>query len=209
MIKIGFIGAASTGKTTLARLVSAYAPLCIPELKCADLVQEYARSYIKRYNFNDIAEQILLFDKQLEEEEAVHPSSSLLVTDSPLHLTYCYALDLCQKDPSRRNQKLLSEVQKRVIKVNMPPRYDIMYHLKAGVIPQVDDGVRAPIHLDPVWSQSFDGIIQATIRMAPAKLTCAITVANVDDRIDLVLESLQTYIHEYNSIHPDHCPKPD
>ena len=203
MVKIGFMGSPSTGKSALAKLTAGYAPILVENIKSADLVQEYARSYIQRYSFNDVAEQILLFDKQLDEEEEVHPNSSLLVTDSPIHLCFCYALETCIKEPSRRNKKYLAEINKRLIRYSIPSRYDIIFHCKPGVIPIVNDGVRANDHLSEDWSYRFDSIITSTLLLAPPKKIVTINTSDIEERIAIVLSTLDKYINEPTNLYPN------
>lgn len=98
MLKVGFIGVPGAGKTSTARGLAA---LCRrnDKLSKVELVSEYARRYItKQGPIDTITDQFRIIEKQLEWEESIAPETDLMITDSPIHLGFLYALELRKLD---------------------------------------------------------------------------------------------------------------
>ena len=119
MIMVGISGTPSTGKSTLARLICSSCK-SIPKIKTTELVSEYARKYISKHGpMKEIWEQSRILTRQLEWEDSVKNSTDLLVTDSPVHLSFLYSVDIekkNEKDIMVFNDifKILSKLSKEV-----------------------------------------------------------------------------------------------
>ena len=138
MIRVAFTGAPDSGKTTLAKMVSARLNLkgYVPAL-----VHEYARDYITKYGVrpNTVAEQFLVFYRQLErEEEMCSQSTQVMYTDCPIMLSYVYAIDLVRDDKDRDDFTYL--YNKTLIALEN--RYDLIFLLRP-FRETVKDDVRA------------------------------------------------------------------
>jgi nicotinamide riboside kinase len=123
LVAIG--GAQGTGKTYLARGVT---NALNKGGTSADYVSEVAREWIGRFGIPvDVADQLDIFQLQLEREEAVLRNSSLdyLVVDSPLYLPYLYGMlasDVVEQKEQYRLQRLFS----RVLKYSVRYSYNIV-----------------------------------------------------------------------------------
>ena len=127
MIRVAFVGAPDSGKTTLAKVLSAELNLagCIPAY-----VHEYARDYITKYHKRPetVAEQFLVFYRQLERENDMCGfSTKIMYTDSPIILPYIYAIDLVKDDKDRDTLTYLYD--KTLIAIEN--RYDLIFLLKS------------------------------------------------------------------------------
>lgn len=191
MIRIGIIGVPGAGKTSLARSVTS-ACRRIPELKRIELVSEYARRYISKHGLVEaIWEQYRIMEKQLEWEDSIpQEKTDLIITDSPVHLGFLYACDLLTNKP--KDIMVYNDIFKKLSKLNEgKPRYNIIFHLPPTVKP-VDDGVRAPEHLDDKWREEHD-IKLKFIFDTLFKPTQMVTVHPVamDFRTNFVINSLK------------------
>ncbi len=138
MIKIAFIGAPDSGKTTLAKMVSAKLNLkgYIPAY-----VHEFARDYITKYGVrpNTVAEQLYVLDVQeTREREMCSNSTQIMYTDSPIILSYIYAIDFVRDEKDR---DMLVELYGKTLRL-LKDRYDLIFFLRP-FRETVKDDVRA------------------------------------------------------------------
>ncbi len=86
---IGFVGAPSTGKTTLARAVANAAGL---RGLSVEFVTEYARNYIQRFGgIEERWEQLLIFDAQARrEDDALRTGADIVIAETPTFTGYAY-----------------------------------------------------------------------------------------------------------------------
>jgi len=171
------------GKTTLALSVAAQLPkLKHPKLRNIEIVPEYAREYINKYGLMDhVAEQLLMFHKQLE-AETYHPKTvDLILCDSPIFLGYKYATDLHKGDV--KSTKLLNELFNNINNLyTFKPHYDLLFHI-APKLEVTSDGTRRMEHLDNNWIITADKSIEGLILnlRQPYKL---ITSTDLNERVD-------------------------
>ncbi len=126
MIKVAFIGAPDSGKTTLAKMVSAKLNLkgYVPAY-----VHEFARDYITKYRVrpNTIAEQLYVLDVQeTREREMCSDSTQIMYTDSPILLSYIYAITFAKDE---RDRDMLAELYRKTLHL-LENRYDLIFFLR-------------------------------------------------------------------------------
>lgn len=126
MIKIAFIGAPDSGKTTLAKMVSAKLNLkgYVPAY-----VHEFARDYITKYKVrpNTVVEQFYVLDVQeTREREMCSNFTQIMYTDSPILLSYIYAIDLVR---DAKDRDMLAELYGKTLRL-LVNRYDLIFFLR-------------------------------------------------------------------------------
>lgn len=164
MLKIGFSGIPSTGKTTMARET---AGLLKEDYSVIELVSEYARMYrIKYGEIESVQDQFRILDKQIEWEEEISPKTEVLITDSPIFLGFLYALDLRDTN-SQKDTMWLNDLFRKMCKYNTPLRYDVIFHLPPREV--VDDSVRDPEHLTESWRRRANSLMSSLFEIFPAK----------------------------------------
>lgn len=127
MIRVAFVGAPDSGKTTLAKVISAELNLAgyIPAY-----VHEYARDYITKHKIRPetVADQFVVFCRQYEREnEMCSFATRIMYTDSPIMLPYIYAIDLVKDKKDLDN--LVYLYHKTMAAINK--RYDLIFLLKS------------------------------------------------------------------------------
>ncbi len=154
MIKVAFIGAPDSGKTTMCKMVSSRLNLkgYVPAY-----VHEFARDYITKYGIrpNTVAEQFYVLNVQEQRErEMCTGSTQVMYTDAPIILSYIYAIDLVR---DAKDLDMLSELYGKVLRLLgnanaqgglrdslqiCKPRYDLIFLLRPFRKTVIDD-VRA------------------------------------------------------------------
>ena len=182
MYRIGFVGVPGTGKTSTARALSAFCRRN-ERFKKVELIAEYARRHIDKYGpIDSIADQYKIMEEQIGWEDT--PSKEdidLMVTDSPVHLGFLYVIEYDRK--SKKDIMYTNDIFKRLNKVNMPPRYDLIFHLPP-ILKPVKDGVRADIHFDEEWRAKADIKIQFIFDLFPPRKIVSITSSGMMDRVN-------------------------
>lgn len=189
---IGISGSPSTGKSTLARI------LCnscksIPSIKTTELVSEYARKYITKHGpMTYVWEQNRILEKQLELEDSIKESTDLIITDSPVHLGFLYAVDIEKK--TEKDIMVFNDIFKKLSNLSHPtPRYDFIFHLPPTIDP-IDDGVREKKHMDKNWREESDSLIKNIFKIFPQKRFEIIQATNIDDRVKECINHINEYI---------------
>lgn len=189
MIRVGFTGVPGSGKTSTARaLVSKLRHH--NEFKRMELVQEYARRYISKHGPMDgLWEQYRILCKQREWEDSVtNDKLDILVTDSPIFLSFIYAVLFPKK--TKKDIMVCNDVFKLLNKLNFPEhRYDMIFHLPPVVNP-VDDGVRVSQHLNSKWRETANKMIVTTMNIFPPKNYREITSTSLEERVDECIDIL-------------------
>ena len=154
MIKVAFTGAPDSGKTTLAKMVSARLNL---QGYVPSYVHEFARDYITKYGIrpNTVAEQFyVLHVQERREREMCSNSTQIMYTDCPIVLSYIYAIDLVE---DAKDLEMLAELYEETLLLLgnnnsctglrdslrlSNPRYDLIFMLRP-FRETVKDDVRA------------------------------------------------------------------
>lgn len=201
MLRIGFSGIPSSGKTFTARYFSATYKYSGNYLK-TELISEYARSYLTKYGMPDsIWEQYKIVDKQIQLEDSVSSHVELLITDSPIQLGFNYAVDLRNVN-NKKEEMVLRDIYHKISKLNSPPRYDIIFHLPPLLKPDVD-GVRPSIHLDETWREETDKNISYLCKVLfPPKKWVLVEPTDLKERVEFCSNVLTEYIKENSIVKP-------
>lgn len=197
-VRVGFVGVPGTGKTSTARALAA---MCrrIEDYKRVELIAEYARRYIYKYGSEgiDLTDQYKIMEKQIEWEQAVPPETDLIITDSPVHLGFIYALDL-RKD-TVKDTMYINDIFKRLNKINSPERrYDVIFHLPP-VLKPVDDGIRKEDQFKESWREKSDWRIKYVFDLFPPKTFVTIESVGLLERVEeclQVLEKIESLKHQ-------------
>jgi len=179
--RIGLAGIPGSGKTSTAR---ALAGLCGTEVgfKRVELVHEYARTHIAEYGTIDtLADQFAVSMRQIEwEDRATLAIVDAMVTDCPIHLGWIYAMYIDQK--TKKDAMYASDLFTRLTELNVPPRYDFVFHLPP--IPGTfDDGVRKSEHLDEDWRKEADRLIPFIFKLFPPRVFVTVKSVSLLDRV--------------------------
>jgi nicotinamide riboside kinase len=195
MIRVGICGIPASGKTTLARdLASKCSKL--KEFKRIELVQEYARDYIKVYGpVTSVLEQFLILEKQIEKEEvACNKELDLMITDSPCFLGFIYTSELPKF--SLKEIMFYNDIFRKMVELNYPkPRYDIVFHLSPTLKP-VQDGVRSKLQFDEVWREKADSMIKATMEIFKPGKFFVVTQKDLSKRTNFCVEKIKKHLQE-------------
>lgn len=183
MIKIGFSGIPSTGKTVLARAVAGNLWRYTKYTKI-ELVSEYARTHIANYGLDTVADQLLILDKQLEKEELVASNTDVLITDSPIFLGFAYAL-LMRRMGNSKDRAVINALFERLSKLNEYYRYDAIFHINPSIT-YTDDGVRPVEHGQLAWRDSTETLIRSTYTIFPPKELIFVKATDLEERIKVV-----------------------
>ena len=135
-IKIGFIGAPGSGKTTISQ--NFVSLLRIESKKRVELIDEFARSFVSTFQNTSIKDQYLIAHKQIDKENEFE-SSDYLITDSPVILSLFYSY-LCIDWNECVERYYLNEIYKLLIdRIHM---YDFLFYLNPLDDINLDDGKR-------------------------------------------------------------------
>jgi nicotinamide riboside kinase len=171
MIKIGFVGGPSAGKTSLSRLLSTQ---FIGKYK-TELVSEYAREWINLHGQTTKMEhQLHFFNQQcLREKSLITDKVQYLITDSPVHLGIVYAM-LYNDNPT-----LLDGL----LQQGFDYTYDYIFHLPPNKTPE-NDGTRQNLQLTKTWQEEFDTLV-STVFSYLYKPTKYVKITAVDKTTQL------------------------
>lgn len=191
MFRIGFIGLPGTGKSTLAKVVSS---MCVEKLnKEAYLVDEFAREFLCKYGAIDsAADQFRIFYGQLEKEEKTPSNVDIMVTDSPIFLGFMYSIDVKSKN-NKKDSLYISDIFEKMILLNTPPRYDVLFFLPPVWEPK-EDVYRNKLHYDPEWRKDKNDFLKILIKIFPPKKLFYIDSFSLQDRIEECFEYLKMEI---------------
>ena len=178
---IGFVGAPSTGKTTLARAVANEAGL---RGLSVEFVAEYARTYIQRFGaVSSVFDQLLIFDAQARrEDDAIGAGADLVVAETPTFVGYAYGLvKMAGRCPAVPREAEALEVLHRWIRRRVAA-YDLVYYLPVE-LPLQRDGTRRE---DERARLDLDAKLRATLDLWVPYRT---VTGAFKDRIRAVLEA--------------------
>lgn len=137
MIKIGIMGAPSTGKTTLARELTNH--LIYRTRHSAEYIDEYARQFVSRFGVPTIFDQYFFFEQQLKKERRVSDRTEYLVTDSPFYLSYIYGSRVLNRESEKDKLYFHALTERLLENIN---GYDYLFYLPAGGGRLEEDGMR-------------------------------------------------------------------
>jgi len=175
---IGFVGAPSTGKTTLARAVANAVGL---KGLSVEFVTEYARTYIQRFGaLESVREQLVIFDTQARrEDDARSTGAAFVVAETPVFTGYAYGLEKMR--PTAKDQEALQVLHRWIL-----PRlalYDRIYYLPIE-LPLQQDGTRSETE---ETRRILDSRLRASLELwAPSYITVRGELA---DRMQVVIET--------------------
>ena len=198
MLKIGFSGLPSTGKTTLTQAVNLELKASY-DLNRVELVSEYARSYIRKYGpIESISEEYRLVDIQQEWEDLINPDNvDVMLADSPIQLAFLYATELNTGTP--KSQMMISDIFKKISHLTAKKPYDIIFHLPEDGIPIVIDDVRDECIKDKEWRIQSDAFTKSLFKMFPPKQFEIITDTKLSDRVDWAISSIRKYKRNFSN----------
>lgn len=131
-LRVGICGPPSAGKTTMANRLRR---LIYSNCEC---VKEYARHYIERYGPpTEVSEQMWILDGQKKWEDQAAKTYEVVISDSPLFLSYIYGRMLADvKD--RKGRGFLVRLYE--LAIEGAQSYDVVYILPPRAVRS--DGVR-------------------------------------------------------------------
>lgn len=156
-MKIALIGASSTGKSTLARLLAN--ELSLP------LIREQARVVLADIGktlpeIRAVPEEILRFQYavlQAQIDSEFECFNSGFVSDRSIFDNLVLFLRHCEVPKEH-----VESYRQQVLKHYKANPYDILIFLRPGEFPVEDDGVRTP---DPLYQSQVDGMILAILKL--------------------------------------------
>jgi len=175
---IGFVGAPSTGKTTLARAVANEVGL---RGLAVEFVSEYARTYIQRYGpIESVSEQLVIFDGQARrEDDARSTGADYVIAETPVFTGYAYGLE--KMSASAKDTRVLQVVHRLILE--RLRLYHRVYYIPIE-LPLQRDGTRSETE---ETRRRLDARLRASLELwAPSFVTVR---GDLKDRMQVVLET--------------------
>lgn len=182
MIKIGILGAPSTGKTTLAKALSSHVLDKYDVL--AEYVDEYARGFVSEYGKPTVFDEYYFLERQLQ-KESIKSRAQFMICDSPIFLSLVYgSLVFDHKDP--KEAFYFCEIQQRIVE-NLE-NYKVLVLIDAEACEPEADGMRLTISREE--QLDIDKRIRAFCEMYG--LVTLKVQGSLDERIGTICEFLES-----------------
>jgi len=183
---IGFIGAPGSGKTTIASSMKEY---IIKYNLSADICTEYAREHIFKHGHPldfGTTYHIALTQKE-REDSLLNGSNDFIFTDSPLWLSYIYALFIAQNSTASDSLEVLSRLYKQLVLDNAK-RYTKVFYLCNNDKPE-DDGCR-DMDANERISEMIDGFVKVHMDLLPI-IPINFTHSESEQRKEFIWENIK------------------
>lgn len=191
MKRIGFVGVPGSGKTSTARALTAFCRQ--NDFKNIELVSEYARRFIAKYgNPESLTDQYRITEKQVEWEESIPLQTDLMITDSPIFIGFLYALNIRDIN-SRKDTMYVNDLFKRLNKLNINCRYDIIFFLPP-ILKPVADGVRPELHFNEEWREKASNELKFIFSMFPSKNFVILKEVDIEKRVAECLKYMKEFL---------------
>jgi nicotinamide riboside kinase len=160
---VGFLGAPSSGKTTLAGAMKEYA-YCHGNI-ATDVCTEYAREFVFNYGYPTHAyTQYRITSKQIQREEILKKGNSeYIFTDSPVWLGWIYGLLHLKRDSDKEIHAAVCDMYEMFV-VSQVNRYHAVFYIK-NEQPE-DDGCR-DMSINKQISDMIDGFVTMHKHLLP------------------------------------------
>lgn len=190
MLKIGFAGLPSCGKTSTSRVLASALRLEKDYTNVA-LCEEYAREYIAKCGkVSNLFEQCFVTEKQMKMEwEKIYGNAEVLITDSPVQLGFYYTLQYIKDLSAECDSIAVNELYRSISEHCYRFKYDIIFYLPPILTPK-KDGVRPDYQLDKKWRAEQEPILKNVFSIFPVVKFVEIKSKSLSDRVDECL----TYI---------------
>lgn len=182
MIRIGIAGIPGSGKTTLARALAGHCGIELG-LERVELISEYARRYIAKYGpITSVMDQYRILMKQTDWEDSIPNCVDIMITDSPVHAGFLYALQLRKKEGGTKEAVFVNDIFKKMNSINNPTRYSIVFYLSSDIKPK-QDKVRIQQHFDEHWRTEANVDMRLMFKLFPPKKFIEIKAVSLQARI--------------------------
>lgn len=189
---IGFIGAPGSGKTTLACSMKEY---IIKYDLSADICTECAREHIFRHGHPvDLGSNFYITLTQQEREDALlEGTNDFIFTDSPVWLSYIYALLIVQNFPVSDSPDILAHLYRSFV-LDAADRYEKVFYI-CGRDEIEDDGCR-DMDANERISEIIDGFVKVHMDLLPI-IPINLPHEKSEERKDLVWENIRPITEEF------------
>ena len=153
------------------------------------IVEEYAREFIGEYGgIECLTEQYWIYHRQLAREtHFTDDSVDALVTDSPVHVGFLYALNL--KKSTKKDVGCLTDLFREMSLINLTPRYDIVFYL-SPLDTVKKDGIRDEEHFSEEWRNTANEMLISIFRLFPPKHLVRIGPVDIEQRTSQCMEHI-------------------
>lgn len=181
---VGFMGAPGTGKTVLACGMKEY---CLKQKVSADICTEYAREFCFEYGVNTaITDQYRITSEQMKREDLLtRGNNEYIFSDSPVWLSYIFALLVSKRGDNIKNYHILNDIYKKFV-IDQVERYHRVFYLKNSN--PYDDGCR-DMELNSRIADLMESFVISHAHILPI-VEVEIEIEEIEERKKMVWENL-------------------